>query len=363
MKIAVIGANGFIGSRVVESFHLGGAHEVVPVVRKPSSLALPARFALDARLGDALDPASLAAALSGCDAAVHAALGDPRQIEAMPSVLCAAAAAAGVRRVVYLSSASVHGQAPEPGTTEDTPLHCRHAMDYNNAKVRAERAFFRGCARHGLEGIALRPGVVYGPRSRWIADLAADLRQRRAWLLGDGEGICNGLYVDNLVAAIDCSLAAPADAAGAYLVGDHERITWAGFHRAVAAGLGIDPATLHRLAALPAFRRTPQERLARLVAAPAVQALLPAAPSSWKRLGKRLLAAALAPASSGGAWRLPDGPPPPRITEELALLQQCRWRLPSDRACQHLGYRPPVDFPTAIRRSLAWLAFAEGRSS
>jgi 2-alkyl-3-oxoalkanoate reductase len=365
MSIAIIGANGFIGTRLVELLHFGGDHTVVPVVRRASGLALSARFALDWRIGDALDAGSLAAAISGCEAVVHVALGDPRQIEAMPAVLCEAAAATGVKRVIYLSSASVHGQAPPPETTEDSPLHCRHAMDYNNAKVRAERAFFRHCAKHRLEGFALRPGVVFGPRSRWIADLAADLRQRRAWLLGEGDGVCNGIYVDNLVAAVSRCLTAPAEAAGAYLVGDAERVTWSDFYHRVSTALGLDPATIHRVATAPVFRRTPKETVARLVArlvaSRGVQALLPAAPDRLKRFGKHLLAAATASTPTSDSWSLPAGPAP-RITQELALLQQCRWQLPSDRATERLGYRPVVDFTTAIQRSLAWLAFAEGRA-
>jgi nucleoside-diphosphate-sugar epimerase len=361
MIVAIIGANGFIGTRLVELFHLGGRHTVVPVVRRAASLALPARFNLDWRIADALDPAALAAALAGCDAVVHTALGDPRQIAAMPAVLCTAAAAAGVRRLVYLSSAAVHGQAPKPGTTEDSPLHSRHSLDYNNAKVRAERAFFRHCARAGLDGFALRPGVVFGPRSRWIADLATDLRAHRAWLLDDGAGICNSLYVDNLVAAVDRALTAPADAAGAYFVGDDERVTWLDFYQPVARSLGLDPAAIHRLSTAPVFARTTQERISRLVAGRTVQTVLPAVPARWKILTKRLVATLAPAAPSPDSWSL-AGQPTPRLTEELTLLQQCRWRLPSDRARARLRYQPGVDFPTAIQRSLAWLAFAEGRS-
>ena len=361
MNIAIIGANGFIGTRLVEMFHLGGRHVVVPVVRRPAGLALAARFALEPRLADALDVSSLAAALAGCDAVVHVALGDPRQIAAMPAVLGTAAATAGVRRVIYLSSAAVHGPAPAPGTSEDSPLHCRHAMDYNNAKVRAERAFFRGCTRHRLEGFALRPGVVYGPRSRWIADLATDLRGQRAWLLGDGGGICNSLYVDNLAEAVARCLTAPATAAGAYLVGDAESITWWDFYRGVATALGFEPAGILRVAAVPAFRRTPAERFARLVAGPTVQAVLPAVPARVKTMVKRLAATLTPPAPAPDSWQL-AGQPAPRITQELALLQTCSWPLRSDRATLRLGYQPTVDFATALQRSLAWLAFAEGKS-
>lgn len=361
MIIAVIGANGFIGTRLVEMLHLGSRHAVVPIVRRASGLALPARFALDWRLGDALDVASLTAALDGCDAVVHTALGDARQIVAMPGVLCAAAAAAGIKRVVYLSSAAVHGPTPAADTSEATPLHCRHAMDYNNAKVRAERAFFRSCARHQLTGFALRPSVVFGPRSRWIADLATDLRQQQAWLLGPGDGVCNSIYVDNLVTAIVQALEAPASAAGPYLVGDREPLTWRTFYGQVASALGIAPATIHRLDAAPAFPRTWSDRIARCVASPGMQALLPVAPTRWKQTGKRLLGALAAPAPSPDSWSLP-GSPAPRVTQELVLLQQNTWTLSSALARTQLGYQPKIDFPLALERSLAWLAFAEGRT-
>ncbi|WP_438481981.1 NAD-dependent epimerase/dehydratase family protein [Oleiharenicola lentus] len=360
MKVAIIGANGFIGTRLVELFHLTGRHTVVTVVRRAASLALTARFALDSRIGDALSVPSLSAALAGCDAVVHTAIGDPHQIQRMPTVLCLAAARAGVRRVVYLSSASVHGQAPVPGTSEDSPLHCHHAIDYNNAKVRAERIFFWECARHNLDGFALRPSVVFGPRSRWITDLASDLRRNQAWLLGDGEGICNTLYVDNLVEAVAKSLAAPAEAAGAYLVGDAECGTWGNFYRQVATSLEIDCSTIHRVIHLPNFQRTRQENVARLIASPAMQTLLPAVPSRLKQMGKQFIASVVHPAAVADSWQIQPAPTP-RITQELALLQQCRWVLSSDRATNRLGYRPVVNFSTAIERSLAWFAFAEGR--
>jgi len=361
MKIALIGAGGFIGNRIVEQLHLDTAHSVVPIVRKPYRLALPARFDLEWRIGDALDAASLAPALTGCDAVIHAALGDPRQIEAMPAILAAAAQTAGVKRLVYLSTASVHGQAPARGTTETSPLHTAHAMDYNNAKVRAEQNFFRECARHQLTGFALRPGVVYGPRSRWITDLAQDLRLGQAWLFDGGSGICNSIYVDNLGSAVISALTAPDAAAGPYLVGDHETVTWRDFYHTVATGLGLDPETIVQLDKFPSFKRSTSAQVRRMVASPGVQRLLPFIPGSLKRTTKNLLAAAQNPPNAN-AWRLPAAAAP-RVTEELALLQQCVWKFPHQHAMDQIGYQPRVSFADAITRSLAWFAFAEGRDS
>jgi nucleoside-diphosphate-sugar epimerase len=360
MKIAIIGASGFVGNRLVEHLHLGGLHQVVPIVRQPGRLALPARFNVDWRIADALDVNQLTTALAGCDAVVHAAIGNPRQIEAMPAVLTAAAAAAKISRVVYLSTASVHGQAPSANTNEDAPLHTHHTLDYNNAKVRAEKNFFVTARKHSLEAFALRPGIVYGPRSRWITDTAADLRAGSAWLFHDGTGICNSIYVDNLIAAVLAALTAPAENAGAYLVGDAETVTWHDFYFRIAKDIGSDVAAIASVKQLPTFKRSAYASFQRALTKPSAQRLLPFFPRRMKSSVKRLLQCMNAPRTST-PWRLPE-PVTPRITEELALLQQCSWKFPHDRAASRLGYRPAVSFSEGLNRSLAWLAFAEGRT-
>ena len=358
MKVAVIGAGGFIGTRLIEQFHLGGGPTVVALVRRPSSLALPARFSLETHLADALDIDAMARAISGCTAVIHTALGDPAQIERMPVALCLAAAAAGVRRLVYLSSASVHGQNPAPGTDESTPLKVHQSLDYNSAKIRAEHKFFAECRRHSLVGFALRPGVVYGPRSRWIGDLATDLIEGRAWLYEGGRGICNGVYIDNLVTAIACCLHATDDAAGAYLIGDAEKITWEQFYRTAAVHLDVSWKQIHEITRLPAFKRSWQDRAGRAAAHPFVQRLLPLVPRGLKSRARAVLSAsALAPRPD--SWTIPDRPGP-RITQEMALLQQCAWKFPHTRAEQHLDYRPAVTFETGMERSFAWWRFAQG---
>ena len=361
MKIAIIGASGFIGTRLVEQFHLADDIEVVAVVRRPSSLALPSRFAMETAVADALDPDAMARAISGCSVVIHTALGDPAQIERMPVTLCLAAAAAGVRRLVYLSSASVHGQNPAPGTDEATPLHTNQPLDSNRAKVRAELKCVSECRRHSIIGFALRPAVVYGPRSRWIADLAADLIEGRAWLYQGGRGICNGIYVDNLVHAIACCLHATDDAAGVYLVGDAEEVTWAQFYHAAALHLDVPRSGIHEVARLPAFRPTWQDRASRAAASPVVQHLLPLVPYSLKRSARAVLAAA-ATTARPDTYALPE-PPRPRVTQELALLQQCAWKFPHARATAHLDYRPVVTFAEGMRRSCAWWRFARGETS
>ena len=54
-RVAVLGAGGFIGSRIVEMFHLGGLADVRPVTRSTGALARLSRFDLDWRIADARD--------------------------------------------------------------------------------------------------------------------------------------------------------------------------------------------------------------------------------------------------------------------------------------------------------------------
>jgi 2-alkyl-3-oxoalkanoate reductase len=357
MKIAVIGGNGFIGSRLVEQLHLANEHTVIPIVRGPASLARVARFNLEWRLADALDAAALRTALHGCEAVVHAAAGAGREIERMPAILCAAAAAVGIRRIIYLSSASVHGPTPEPGSNEHSPLVTTHAVPDTNHRVIAEQVFFQRCERLRLEGVALRPGIVYGPRSPWFAGLARDLRDGRAWLFGDGRGIFNGIYVDNLISAIFSALAAPATATGKpYLVGDEETLSWREVYVAAAALVGASPRRIVSITSVPAEKVNTRARLRRLAASSGLKAVVPVVPAGMKRLAKYMLTAPEGPVDN---WA-PQSAPAPAVTAELALQHQCRWRFPHKRAVRALGFHAPVSFSQGLKRSAIWLAFAEG---
>ena len=357
--IALIGASGFIGLRTAELLP-GPDLALVPLVRSPASLAVLARTPFDWRITSFLEVDELAAALRGCSVCVHAAIGDPAQIVRMARVTYLACARAGVRRLVWLSSASVHGQNCPPGTTEDSPLRADLPILYNNAKVRAEWALEK-LARDGrVEVVRLRPGVVFGPRSRWIADTAADLRAGRAAWLNGGRGLCNSIHVDNLVEAIRLAALTPGLGGEVFLVGDAETVTWHDFLAPIARHMGLDPSAFADLP-IPVFPPERPGRLAALTLTPAYGRLGRILPDRSKRLVKALLQAWPRPSPAPEAWTFRPRAPQPRLTHESALLQQCTWKLPHTQATRRLGYQPPVPFATGLNRSLAWLDFAEGR--
>jgi len=353
-KVAVIGAGGFVGSRLVEIFHLRSLFPVVPVVRNLSSLARLSRFDLPWKLADARSGEQLGKALTGCDCVVHSVVGDPRDIETSAAVLAPAAARAGVRRIVYLSSASVHGQNPSPGTDEDAPLGDRQELEYNNAKVRAERILIRGARQHLLELVILRPSVVFGPRDRWISTLVRELETGTAWLINEGGGICNTIFVDNLVHAISRALIAPAVAAGqSFLVGDAETIRWRDLYQRAAAALGIDASSIHRIESPAPPRRTWMDRMEGIRTLPRVQRVIARIPGRLKGAAKGALRG-FAPAQAPSPWRFPPRKRPVP-TREMVLLQQCDYRLPGDKARRLLGYEPVVSFDEGFQRTFDWI--------
>lgn len=348
MKYALVGAGGFFGTRFVETVALDGrGDQVRPLVRRPGALARLARFGdTDHRVVDALEADALAQAVAGCDVLVHAMVGDPVQIERAAVVAAEVVRRTGIR-LVYLSSASVHGQDPPPGTDESSPLSDRQPLPYNNAKVRAERAIRRA----GVSAAILRPGIVYGPRSQWTEGLRRALREGRAYLVGGGTGVCNHIYVDNLVHAVRLCAAHPRYAEGPFYVADDEARTWRDFYRPLVEGWGYSMDEVWEVP--PVGPPTPglKERLARFKGGRLAKALLPRLPRRLKDAAKAAVERYGAPDSPSG-FALPS-PTPPVPDYETSELHRCRTRLPMVRAVEVLGYRPPVDVDEAMRRLTA----------
>jgi 2-alkyl-3-oxoalkanoate reductase len=355
LKIAVLGANGFIGGRLVEQCVLEGWAEVRPIVRSFASLARLARFDLDCRIADASDQSALEKAFSGCDAVIHLVLGDPDVILGTLDPVYFAAQQVGVRRIVYMSSASVHGLAPEPGTSEESPLSSNQVLIYNNAKVRAEERLLDLRKQGKVELVMLRPGIVFGPRSRWVSELAEALILGRAYLLNEGRGVCNSIYVDNLLHGIRLALTRAEADAQAFLVGDRETVTWLDFYRPFAEALGIEQDKILRLPT-PAFERSLRDRFEGVRVSRPFQSAMPLLPVKLKQAVK----GALSGWNQGpmpSPWQL-RGRTEPYITQEMALLQSCNYKLPSTRAEKLLGYEPTITFAEGCRRSVGWLQFA-----
>jgi nucleoside-diphosphate-sugar epimerase len=349
-RVAILGAGGFVGARSIEMAVLGGRADVVPVVRSYRSVARSAHLAIPHRLGDASRPESLRRALEGCEAVVNLTMGE--DIARTTESIYDAAVAAGARLLVHLSSALVYGAAARPDLPDDAPPRVDHWMPYAREKARAELFLRERMAERRIAIVVLRPSLIWGPGSPWVLGPATELAEGTAYLIDGGAGICDLMYVDDLVRAIDAVVAHPEDPSGFYNVGDDEAPTWRAYYGALCAGLGVDPATIHRLAGGP-YRRGVGERL---------EGLRRLAPYAWlkDRLAletrealKQRLARALGHDRAGGS----PGTARPAVTHAMWDLQQTRSSLPTAKFGATFDVPPRTGLAAGMRASLAWLRF------
>ncbi len=253
-QILLTGASGFIGGRLAPRL-LSDGHQVRCLVRASSDVrALSALggspVGVELVRGDLVDPASLERAVAGCELVIHGAAmvsdwGTVAEIRAAnataTAVLARAAARAGVRRFVQLSTTDVYGNPGGHGVGEDC-IGSGFANWYSETKREAETALRRVSAETGMELVLLRPASVYGPGSRdVVGELATALRGGYLPLIGGGRAVAGLVYVDNVVDAVLAVLAAPAAVGEAFNVTDELSVTWREFLDDLALGLGCHP--------------------------------------------------------------------------------------------------------------------------
>jgi dihydroflavonol-4-reductase len=146
--------------------------------------------------GDILDRDSLVAAMSGCEVVYHVAgvngfcFPDPAVLYRGnvdgTRITVAAAGEAGVRRVVYTSSAATIGEPEGTVATERTRHRGRWLSHYERSKHEAERVAFATAAQARVELISVNPASVQGPgRTRGTAKILIDALNGRLRMVVD----------------------------------------------------------------------------------------------------------------------------------------------------------------------------------
>lgn len=359
LRVGIVGANGFIGGRLAEWLILHDRAQVRPIVRSYNGMVRLGRFALDVCVASATDQVALVEALAGCDVLFHCVVGDRATILKSAETAYRACALAGVRRLVYLSSAVVLGHNPAPGTNDDSELVTQQPFEYNVSKVMAEHLLRRLRADDAVEVVTLRPAIVFGPRSRWwTAQIASDLLEDKALLVDNGSGVCNTVYVDNLVHAMWQAATVDRAANQDFLITDGQRVTWRELYQAVAEAVGVSLDTVQVVeGAAVSHQQLVQQRRKRL-------AFLQPLRTIFARTGGRLIPGHLKAILRQGIKTLYLGPqadvPQLSLDQELVSLQRCQYVLPIDKARAVLEYDPSYTFTEGCARTASWLRFAFG---
>ncbi len=246
--IFVTGGTGFIGSALVEQLVLHEGAKVKVLIHRWGSAAYVSRFNVEYVQGDIYDKASMIEATKGCDYILHLAItGDPTcEISATNSekavdALLTAAKENKIKHIVQMSSVVVHGETVPENLTADSPL-ISYDDAYAAGKMAAEKRFWELIDEYKLHGSIIRPTYVWGPYSMWYTiDILNQMKKGKFAWVENGEGICNAVYVGNVVdMCIRCCTEPDADHQ-AFIATDGEQLTWREFYGQYMTMIGKRP--------------------------------------------------------------------------------------------------------------------------
>jgi dihydroflavonol-4-reductase len=171
-RVFLTGGNGFLGGHVARALTAAGV-DVIALVRPGGHLGALADLSVEIVRGDLRDLPAWASVLKGCDlcfnvAALYAGVEEAEAMYATNvhsvSVLLAACARAGIRRVVHTSTIGTAGRPVRPGELPDetTPFNLwDQASHYVKSKYLGELVA-RSWAEQGLEVVVVKPTAPVG---------------------------------------------------------------------------------------------------------------------------------------------------------------------------------------------------------
>ena len=217
-RVFVAGASGAIGRPLVRQLAAAG-HEVTGMTSSQSNVAPIEAAGAKAVVCDALDAAATSAAVGEAGAEVVISQltrlpkdYDPRSIDYGPTNLARgegghnlieAARAAGARRFVTQSIAFLYAPEGDRVKTEDAPPWTDAPEPFASGAGPTLEHERETLSAAGLEGLVLRYGFFYGPRTHYAsgASLAEQVRRRRFPIVGSGAGVFSFVHVEDAASA------------------------------------------------------------------------------------------------------------------------------------------------------------------
>jgi len=212
--IFLTGGSGFLGRQLIVDLVAAG-YRVCALARSPRAADTVRALGAEPVTGDLDHVAALQAGMSGCDAAIHAAAKVEQwgrwedfqrdTVDGTAHVI-AAARAAGLRRLVHISTEAVLADGrPIIDADETWPLPARPNGAYPRSKGLAEQQVLAANGQ-GLETIVLRPRFIWGKGDTTLAPkLAAAARAGWVWF-GGGAHRMSTCHVRNVSLGVRLAL-------------------------------------------------------------------------------------------------------------------------------------------------------------
>ncbi|MGH8059454.1 MAG: NAD-dependent epimerase/dehydratase family protein [Candidatus Entotheonellia bacterium] len=379
-RVLVTGGTGFIGGRLVEKLVLECQAQVRVLLRNFTRALRIARFPVEMVYGDVLQAEDVERAARGCDVIFHCAYGNSGSPEAQRSVnvqgtqhVLDAVLHTGITRVVHLSTLMVYGRTPEGDLDESAPR--RYWGDvYADSKLDAEKLACEYVERYRLPVVVLQPGGVYGPfAAAWTMNVLKSLKKGRVILVDGGEGLCNAVYVDDVVSAMLLAAVQRNAVGETFLVAGAQPVTWKEFFTRYERMLGLSRTVCMSAAEAEAYYARNQRKvgllgeLSKMLRAgaslqgplfrtPEVAACLKVARALTPKPVRNFLKRQLGDPSRAAKPQATSDPEPSiqALPPVMVQLYRAKTRVRIDKARAMLHYEPAFDFEKGMHVTEQW---------
>jgi nucleoside-diphosphate-sugar epimerase len=251
VKILITGSNGFVGLPLSE-YLMAAGHQVVGTVRSHDSLSLVNSHIQFKAIGDIDEITDWQDCLGGVECVIHLAnrthvmdeqssnpLALYRKVNTGGTLhLARQAAAAGIKRFIFISSIKVNGESTLLGQAF-TPKDQHVPVDpYGLSKYEAELGLKLITKQTGLEVVVIRPPLIYGP------GVKANFLKMMQWVekgiplpLGAIQNQRSMLGLDNLINFIELCITHPDAAGQTFLVSDDHDVSTTELLKEIASAM------------------------------------------------------------------------------------------------------------------------------
>ncbi len=319
MNILITGANGFIGSHVMNQLSKNSNLKPIGLVRKTSNLFRLENKNYNLRFGSIEN--NLENILSDIDTVVHIAgkASDWGKYEDFFKTnyegtlnILKQSIDSGVRRFIHFSSTVVYGFNGNINTKEDSPF-----KPFNNyyciTKTMAEKEIWK--YRDRIEIIVIRPSNVYGPEDySFTFPLIKTMEKGLIGFVNGGKPLTSPCYVKNLAYATELAVITDKGMGEAFNISDSKDIPWIEFLKIFADELGAKTPKLN----VPSFLLMGIAKIMETI------------------------------------YRMAGSKRPPFLTPYRIAISAKDYSFSTEKAERIMGYSPPYSTTEGVRESVEW---------